>query len=104
MYKTLAIALILTSTAAQADVFATTHATGSWSTHGVLTTEPCQLDIKDRDASRRIFYYNAKGETGEGCWRHDAGTILLTWADGAVRRWPVSNFKIVAARSWESVR
>lgn len=96
--------LLIAAPIAQADVFATTHATGSWSTHGVLTTEPCALDIKDKDTSRRIFYYTKSGETGEGCWRHDAGTILLTWADGAVRRWPVSNFKIVAARSWESVR
>lgn len=103
MNKTILFAALAAMTpVANADVFATAHVKGDLFGKGILTTEPCALPDKPA-GMKRIFMYTGKGETHEGCWQHDNGTVLLMWDDGAVRRWPVRNFKLTAT-SWESVK
>jgi len=79
----------------------------------VLTTEACSQKIESFqlgtnnfkiDGMRRAFYFTGKGMTNEGCWRHEAGSILLIWpTESVVRRWPVHNFKLAkpSALSWD---
>lgn len=112
---TLAVAT-LAATAAQADTFAIGGMKGDRKGRTVLTTEPCALKLDSLQLGtnkatlsnmRRAFYYTADGLTNEGCWRHDAGTVVLAWpSENILRRWPVGNFKVIdrKASAWEALR
>lgn len=100
-----------------ADVFATGPMKDDPVGRVVLTTEICaqKLDTLELGTNkgvlvglRRAFYYNGDGVTNEGCWKHEAGTVLLVWpTENVIRRRPIKNFKIEAAAvapSWDSVK
>ena len=100
-----------------ADVFAVGGVKGDSAGRTVLTTEPCEQKIDNfllgtskatTTGMRRAFYYQGDGRTNEGCWKHEAGTILLLWpTENVIRRFPVKNFKLEAAAvspSWDSVK
>ena len=100
-----------------ADVFAVGGVKGDSAGRTVLTTTPCiekidTLKLGSNKAAlegmRRAFYYTGDGTTNEGCWKHEAGTILLVWpTENVLRRFPIKNFKIEAASSapsWDSVK
>lgn len=112
-----AAAVAVSMAPAFADVFAVGGMKGDRAGRTVLTTEPCaeKLDALrlgtnkgTLEGLRRAFYYTGDGRTNEGCWKHEAGSVLLVWpTENVIRRWPVKNFKIEAATvapSWESVR
>jgi hypothetical protein len=79
----------------------------------VLTTEPCTQKIESFqlgtnnvtvEGMRRAFYFTSKGMTNEGCWKHEAGSVLLIWpTESVVRRWPIANFKLAkrTSSSWD---
>lgn len=102
-------------TSAQADTFAVSGVKGDRKGRTILTTSPCELKLdalalgttKANLANmRRAFYYTSDGMTAEGCWRHDAGTVLLAWpAERILRRWPIKNFDVTErkASAWESL-
>lgn len=117
--KTAMIAAVVavSMTPAFADVFATGPMKGDSNGRVVLTTEPCNQKVETftlgtgkatADGMRRAFYYQGDGRTNEGCWKHEAGTILLLWpTENVMRRFPVKNFKLEAAAvspSWDSVK
>lgn len=100
-----------------ADVFAVGGMKGDSGGRTVLTTEPCMEKIDTLklgtnkgalEGMRRAFYYTGDGRTNDGCWKHEAGSVLLVWpSENVIRRWPVKNFKIEAASvapSWNSVK
>ena len=104
-------------TPAFADVFAVGGVKGDSAGRTVLTTEPCNQKMDTftlgttkatADGMRRVFYYTRDGLTSEGCWKHEAGTVLLVWpSENIIRRWPIKNFKIEAAAvapSWDAVK
>jgi hypothetical protein len=112
-----AAAVAVSMTPAFAEVFAVGGVKGDSAGRTVLTTEPCnqKLDTIELGTNkptvagmRRAFYYTGSGMTNEGCWKHEAGTILLVWpTENVMRRFPVKNFKIEAASvapSWDSVK
>ena len=111
-----AIAALTLTTAAHADTFAVGGVKGDSKGRTVLTTEPCgfkadsfQVGISKATLGdmRRAFYYTSDGGTNEGCWRHDAGTVVLVWpTENIMRRWPVANFKLAErkADAWEVLR
>ena len=116
--KTLVLAATLAVSVAPAlaDVFATGPMKGDSNGRVVLTTEACSQKVDTFalgtnkaavDGMRRAFYYQGDGRTNEGCWKHEAGTILLVWpTENVIRRFPIKNFKIEAAAvspSWDSV-
>jgi len=77
----------------------------------VLTTEPCTQKIESFqlgtnnvtvEGMRRAFYFTGKGMTNEGCWKHEAGSVLLIWpTESVVRRWPIANFKLAKQPPWD---
>jgi hypothetical protein len=79
----------------------------------VLTTDPCTQKIESfqlgtnnvtAEGMRRAFYFTGKGMTSEGCWKHEAGSVLLIWpTESVVRRWPIANFKLAkrTSLSWD---
>jgi hypothetical protein len=102
----------LFSVSAIADVFAIAGVKGDRKGRTVLTTEPCDVSLEKIQYGyskatlgemRRAFYYTSKGETNEGCWKHDAGSVVLLWpTENILRRWPVKNFEVVAAApTWD---
>ena len=109
-------ALAATLTTAHADTFAVGGVKGDSKGRTVLTTEPCEFkaDFYQQGVNkallgnmRRAFYYTSNGMTNEGCWKHDAGTIVLVWpTENIMRRWPADNFKLAerTTASWESLR
>ena len=111
---TLAVATL--ATAAHADTFAIGGMKGDRKGRTVLTTEPCELKLNSLQLGtnkatlanmRRAFYYTSDGLTNEGCWRHDAGTVVLAWpSENILRRWPVGNFKVTdrKASAWEALQ
>jgi hypothetical protein len=114
--KTITFAAVLAATlttAAQADTFAVGGVKGDRKGRTVLTTEPCEFKADSFQQGvnkallgnmRRAFYYTSDGMTNEGCWRHDAGTIVLVWpTENIMRRWPIANFKLAErkADAWE---
>jgi hypothetical protein len=108
-------ALTLTATA-HAEIFATAGVKGDRDGRTVLTTDPCEikfdllqigLNKTTTDEMRRAFYYTSDGKTNEGCWKHDAGTVVLVWSvEQIARRWPVNNFKVAdkKASAWDALR
>ena len=117
--KTLVLAATLAVSVAPAlaDVFATGPMKGDSNGRVVLTTEACSQKVDTFalgtnkaavDGMRRAFYYQGDGRTNEGCWKHEAGTILLVWpTENVMRRFPVKNFKMKAEAvipSWDSVK
>jgi hypothetical protein len=102
-------------TSAHADTFAVSGVKGDRKGRTILTTSPCELKLdalalgttKANLANmRRAFYYTSDGLTAEGCWRHDAGTVLLAWpAERILRRWPIKNFDVSErkASAWETL-
>ena len=111
---TLAVATLATT--AQADTFAIGGMKGDRKGRTVLTTEPCGLKLDSLQLGtnkatlanmRRAFYYTSDGLTNEGCWRHDAGTVVLAWpSENILRRWPTAHFKVTdrKASAWEAVQ
>ena len=112
-----ALAVATLATAAHADTFAVAGVKGDSKGRTILTTGACELPLdaaklgttKGNLANmRRAFYYMSDGSTEEGCWRHDAGTVLLAWpASNLLRRWPIKNFKLEAAAvgpTWDTLR
>ena len=111
---TAALAASLTMTA-HADTFAISGVKGDRKGRTILTTSPCELKLDalalgttkaNLAGMRRAFYYTSDGLTAEGCWRHDAGTVLLAWpAERILRRWPIKNFDVSErkASAWESL-
>lgn len=105
-----------TITTAHADVFATAGVEGDWRAKTILTTEPCTLALdaaqlqttpQNLAGMRRTFYMLSDGRTEEGCWRYDAGTVVLAWpASSILRRRPLDNFKLErrAGAAWEALR
>lgn len=118
--KTATIAAVLAATlttTAHADVFATGPMADDRDGRVVLTTEPCTQKLDTLalgttkpavEGMRRAFYYTGEGMTNEGCWKHEAGTVLLVWpTENVVRRRPVKNFKLEAAAvgpTWDTLR
>jgi len=111
MRSVIAIAALLLPVSANAEVFAVAGVKGDWKGRTVLTTDPCTLKLDSVQYGyskatlgdmRRAFYYTSDGVTNEGCWRHDAGSVVLVWpTENILRRWPTKNFKIVSNRpSW----
>ena len=113
----LAAALAATlATTAHADTFAIGGMKGDRKGRTVLTTEPCALKLDSLQLGtnkatlanmRRAFYYTSDGLTNEGCWRHDARTLVLAWpSENILRRWPVGNFKVTdrKASAWEALQ
>ena len=113
----LAATLAVSVAPAFADVFAVGGVKGDSAGRTVLTTEPCNQKVDTfalgttkavADGMRRAFYYQGDGRTNEGCWKHEAGTVLLVWpTENIMRRFPIKNFKIEAAAvspSWDSVK
>jgi hypothetical protein len=113
---TAALAATLATTA-HADVFATGPMADDRDGRVVLTTEICveKLDTlalgtnkSALDGLRRAFYYTGAGVTNEGCWKHEAGTVLLVWpTENIIRRRPIKNFKLEAAAvgpTWDTLR
>lgn len=110
------VAALTLSTLGHADTFATAPVKGERNGQTILTTEPCELALDAQALGtikgnlsnmRRAFYYMGNGATEEGCWRHDAGTVVLAWpASTLLRRWPLANFKLAerTTASWESLR
>jgi hypothetical protein len=111
---TAALAASLTMTA-HADTFAISGVKGDRKGRTILTTSPCELKLDalalgttkaNLSGMRRAFYYTSDGLTAEGCWRHDAGTVLLAWpAERILRRWPIKNFDVIErkASAWETL-
>lgn len=112
-----AAAVAVSVAPAFADVFATGPMKDDRAGRVVLTTEPCaeKLDTlrlgtnkAALEGLRRAFYYTGNGETNDGCWKHEAGSVLLVWpSENVIRRWPIKNFKIEAAAvapSWNAVK
>jgi len=112
-----AIAALTLTTAAHADTFAVGGVKGDSKGRTVLTTEPCGFNADSFQVGiskallgnmRRAFYYTSNGMTNEGCWKHDAGTIVLVWpTENIMRRWPIKNFKLEAAAvgpTWDTFR
>lgn len=99
---------LLLPVSAYAEVFAIAGVKGDRKGRTVLTKEPCtvQLDHVQYGYSKatlgemhRAFYYTGDGMTNEGCWKHDAGSVVLVWpTENILRRWPTKNFEIVANR------
>jgi hypothetical protein len=117
--KTAIITAVLAATlttAAHADTFATAAVKGEPKGKTILTTDACTLALDpvvlgttagNLTGMRRAFYYTDAGATEEGCWRHDAGTVLLAWpASKLLRRWPIANFKLAERKdnAWEVLR
>ena len=96
--------------AVSAEVFAVGGIKGDSKGRTVLTTDACELKLSaiqygfsraTLGVMRRAFYYTTDGITNEGCWKHDAGTVVLVWpTETTLRRWPVENFKI-QQRNWK---
>jgi len=117
--KTAIITAVLAATLAttgHADIFATAGVKDDRNGRTVLTTDPCGITF-DRvyigvgkiipSEMRRAFYYTSDGTTNEGCWKHDAETVVMVWpAEPFVRRWPVSSFKVVDRKTsaWDALR
>ena len=110
-----ALAALTLATSAHADTFAVSGVKGDRKGRTILTTGPCELKLDalalgttkaNLSNMRRAFYYMSDGTTEEGCWRHDAGTVLLAWpASKILRRWPIKNFDVTErkASAWESL-
>ncbi len=87
--KTITLAAVLAATlttTTHADTFATAAVKGESKGKTILTTDACTLTLDavalgttagNLAGMRRAFYYTDAGATEEGCWRHDAGTVLL---------------------------
>ena len=111
-----ALAVATLATAAHADTFAVAGVKGDSKGRTVLTTDPCDFKLDSFQIGsnkatlgemRRAFYYTSDGMTNEGCWRHDAGTVVLIWpTENVMRRFPVGNFKVAdrKASAWETLR
>ena len=92
--------------AAHGETFAIGGVKGDSKGRTVLTTEPCEFKMDSFQLGtnkallgkmNRAFYYTGDGMTNEGCWKHDAGTVVLVWpTENIMRRWPIGNFKITA--------
>lgn len=110
MRKMIIVALALGSVAAHAGVFATAHNDPKFGGKTVLTTDPCLLKIDTNqfgtskanlDGLQRAFYFTRDGETNEGCWKHEYGSVLLVWpSENIMRRRPIGNFDLTQ-RGWE---
>jgi len=102
----IAATLAASVSAAHADTFAIGGVKGDSKGRTILTTEPCEFKMDSFQigvskatlgSMRRAFYYTSDGVTNEGCWKHDAGTVVLVWpTENIMRRWPIANFKITA--------
>ena len=115
---TIAAALAATlATTAHADVFATGPMADDRDGRVVLTTELCTQKLDTLalgttkptvEGMRRAFYYTGAGVTNEGCWKHEAGTVLLVWpTENTIRRRPIKNFKLESAAvgpTWANLR
>ena len=99
------------------DLCATTFAVGGMlgdkKGRTILTNEACSQKVDafqigtnslQADGMRRAFYFTRTGMTNEGCWRYEAGSVLLVWpTENVIRRWPVDNFKLSkpSVLSWD---
>ena len=101
---------LMVSVPAQAGVFATADNAPKFGGKTVLTTDLCLLKIDTNqfgvskanlDGLQRAFYYTKDGETNEGCWKHEYGSVLLVWpSENIMRRRPIGNFDL-SQRGWE---
>ena len=101
MRKAIYMLMLVSAIPANADVYATGGMKNDWRGKTVLTTEPCQQDVArfnlnlKQEDMKRVFYMTGDGQTSDGCWKHDNGSVLLAWPiENVVRRWPISNFKL----------
>lgn len=91
--KKLLLALMLVSSMAQADTFATlpNNAGGKI----VLTDETCKLGEKVYEKLNRAYNYGSSGYTSEGCWTTEDETIIVIWVDTNTKmRYPMGNFTL----------
>jgi hypothetical protein len=87
MKKYIALTALLCSTAhAQFDtpVVATMNNMGKGKI--VLLDEPCETD--KTKVMKRAFYYTRDNHTSDGCWKVDAGTVVIHWENDGKRRYP----------------
>ena len=101
MRNAICVLMLASAIPAQADIYATSGMKGDWRGKTVLTTEPCQQDVSrfnlnlKQEDMKRVFYMTGEGQTNDGCWKHDNGTVLLAWpSENVVVRRPISNFKL----------
>lgn len=92
--KRILFGLLLLSSIARADTFATLPNESGGKI--VLTDEACK-DNNGRvyEKLRRAYNYGASGTTGEGCWTLEDETILVYWLDSDRKmRYPAGNFTL----------
>lgn len=53
----------------------------------VLLDEPCE-DKARATTMKRAFYYTRDNYTADGCWKIDAGTVVIEWDGEGKRRYP----------------
>lgn len=101
MRNVIIAAIAVVSTTANAGIFATAGIKNDWRGKTILTTEPCQLDVSKfplglkQEDMKRVFYMTGDGMTGDGCWKHEHGSVVLAWPnENVLRRWPIGNFKL----------
>ena len=84
-----AVAVALTATAAQANVFAEADNQGGGKI--TLLTEACPTSPQ----ASRAYFWIRDGITEDGCWRYDGDTIVAEWERQGKRRYPISAFKLM---------
>jgi len=106
--RKLIVLAALATLPAHADIFATGGIKGDSDGKTVLLTDACSLDLAKFERNhnlslgdaQRAFYYTGEGLTQEGCWKSEAGSVVLVWpAENILRRWPIRNFKL-ERRDW----
>ena len=75
------------SFAAQADTFA--EADNQAGGKIAILTAKCE-----NKTDSRAYYYTSDGNTEEGCWRYDSGTVVIEWEKSGRKRYPISVFKL----------
>jgi hypothetical protein len=48
---------------------------------------------------RAMLAYDGDGGFMRGCWLSESGEIIVKWADGDVRRYPIKLFQIIGGKS-----
>ena len=101
MRKAICVLMLASAIPAQAEIYATAGIKNDWRGKTILTTEPCELDVSrfnlnlKKEEMKRVFYMAGDGQTGDGCWKHDHGSVVLAWPnENILRRWPIGNFKL----------
>jgi hypothetical protein len=54
---------------------------------------------KTNQNMRAMFGYDGDGGFMRGCWLSESGEIVVKWADGDVRRYPIKLFQIIGGKS-----